>query len=164
MPDTDPRPRWSEGTATVQFRAGDLAPDLGARAGNRSSPSLVAKRDLERLYHLVDRELERLNLTEPEASLIVDALNGTLHAPHTVPLLAFGVTDALEHDGLATKWGVNASDLIDKLRALSPLQCLAVVDAAERAWRAIGDGAGRPLGEQLRAVGLARRPRPPRER
>ena len=45
-------------------------------------------------------------------------------------------------------------DLLAKLRALTPGQTFAVVDAVERFWV----NPGRPLGERLRAVGLVRDP------
>ena len=132
----------------IQFRAGGIEPELTARAGGAESPSLVARRDLERYYYLLRRALP--TFTEPEASLIVDACNGWLIEPHTAPLLWAEVDDAIRMDGLAEKWGVDGASLVARLRALTPFESLAVADAAERFRLAPNDDG------QLRRVGLVR--------
>jgi hypothetical protein len=141
----------------VQFRAGDgLAEQLAARADRAVSLGLVAKRDLARYYALLERELTRIRLSEPEASLIVDAYNGTFWEPHTAPLLWADIDDAIRYDGLDQKWGVDGADLFARLRALAPFALLALVDAAERYWVAAGAGDQRSNADLLRAVGLVR--------
>lgn len=113
----------------IQFRDVEIERELAARGDN---PNLVAKRDLERYYALLRQSLP--TFSRSEASLIVDALNGTLIEPHTARLLWAAIDDAL-YDGLAEKWGVDGLALVARLRRLTPFEALAVVDAAERYWR-----------------------------
>ena len=42
----------------------------------------------------------------------------------------------IQLDGLAKQWEVDGDGLLAKLRALTPTQALAVIDAAERWWLA----------------------------
>lgn len=145
----------------VNFRA---IPPLDDRLAERAdSPAteaaitVVARRDLERYYAALARALRDVTLTEAEASLICDAANGTLWEPHTLDLLWAEIDDAIRHDNLAAKWDVDGAELVRRLRDdLTPAERLAVVDAAERFWRLVGDGDARPTGELLRAVGLVR--------
>mgnify|MGYP005836664335 CR=1 FL=1 len=140
------------GTRMVQFRAGDLLPEIEARAG-RLSIGLTARRDLERYYALLDAELARLELSEAEAGLVMDALNGTLFEPHGLGQLWAEVAVAIHYGDLGTKHGVDTAALIDKLRSLTPGQAAAMVDAAARFWQSPN-----PTGEALRRVGLVREP------
>ncbi len=142
------------GTPNVVFRAGDLQPKLEARRthGDSDQLGLTAKRDLKRYYHALGVELRSVELSEAEASLIVDALNGWYAEPYTVQLLWAEVADAIRLDGLADKWHCDGDALTAKLQSLSYSQALAVVDATERFW--IRNEAGESLAEQLRAVGL----------
>ncbi len=134
----------------IEFRAGPVAGPISDRTGTISE-GLVARRDLERYYALLDHELARVELSEAEASLICDALNGTLMDPHSYRLLWAEVADAVRLDGLDAKWGVDGDALVERLRALSPGAMMAVVDAVERFWLSPN-----PLGENLRRVGLVR--------
>lgn len=139
----------------VNFRAGELEPALSARG---ESLALVARRDLERYYQLLTDELQAVQLSEGEAGLIVDALNGTLLDAHSYRYLPAEIMDALNGTLLTDKWAVDGEALTGKLARLSRGQLLAVVDAAERYWQRAGQAAGQgePLPEQLRAVGLLR--------
>lgn len=136
----------------IQFRAGDLAAPLAQR-GEREGAGNIARRDLGRYYALLARELAAVQLTEAEASLLCDAGNGTLFEPSSIPLLWAEVDDAIRGDGLDRKWGVDGPALVAKLRALTPGQHYAVVDAIERFWQ---PGHVEDLSAQLRAVGLVR--------
>jgi len=132
----------------VQFRPGPLQAELEARG----EPNEIGKRDLGRYYTLLRRELAGVQLSEPEACLLVDALNGTLLDEHTVSLLWAELDDAILQDHLHEKWslpGEQAGALVARLRSLSPGQAMAVYDAVERFWRDPN-----PLRERLRAVGL----------
>jgi hypothetical protein len=119
---------------------------------------------------LLAAELASCRFTEPEAALLCDACRGTRWEAHRVPWLWVEVADALDADDLAgaadvlaVKWqlaGHGRTDaehfearvrLISKLRALTPGQAYAVVDAVERFW-----ADPHPLGERLHAVGLVR--------
>lgn len=122
----------------------------------RNRLSLRARSDLQYYYEALRRELAAIHLEEAEALLLVDALNGVIHEPHTVPEMADGVADAIRLDGLGSKWGVKDDTLLDKLNALTYTQLLALIDAAQR-WWLLQDGNGNRT-EALRAVGLLRRP------
>ena len=142
--------------ADFQERLGGVPVETRGLAGVTATRSEVAQRDLARYYALLERELTRIRLSEPEASLIVDAYNGTFWEPHTAPLLWADIDDAIRYDGLDQKWGVDGADLVARLRALAPFALLALVDAAERYWVAAGAGDQRSNADLLRAVGLVR--------
>ncbi len=134
----------------IKFRASDLAGPLKERADAIwHSKSLVAKRDLERYYSLLERTLPTLGLSKEEVCLVADSLNGTLIEPHTLSLVWANVDDSIRLDGLDEKWGVDGEALVGKLRAFTPLQATALVDAVERFW--IGPN---PMDEALIRVGL----------
>lgn len=134
---------------TVNFRlTGRMEDDLTARAtGVYQTRHAVAKRDLERYYALLRRELRTVNLSREEVLLLLDVSNGTLWEPHSIPLLWAEVEDGLA-DGLAEKWGVDGPAFVERLRGLTAGQAFAVVDALERAWKIGGDleGAAREVG------------------
>lgn len=149
----------------VQFRSMEVEPQLDLRlTSSLGSPGRVAARDLDRYYAVLAAGLRRVNLTEPEAMLVIDALNGVLHdAPESIPTMLWaGVDDAIRLDGLDAKWGVDGAALVAKLRALTPTQASAVVDAVERWWIIAGaadDAGGDEPAERelrLRLVGLVR--------
>ena len=142
----------------VQFyEAGPLKDDLEARIGggfHSSSVSTVAKRDVERYYFLLKQALPAFSYGE--AALMVDAMNGTIFEPHTVRLLWAEVADAIQLDHLDTKWQqedstLDGAALIEKLRGLSLVECMAVADAIERFW-----SNPNPMRDRLREVGLIR--------
>lgn len=140
----------------VTFRAGPVAPDLAARTRAGTAVGARARDDLERYYRLLARALAGVQLSEDEASLIVDALNGMLTEPHTAHLLWAEIDDAITGDGLAEKWSVDGQALVARLRALTPFAALAVSDAAERYWLDTHLTPTRDHTERLRAVGLVR--------
>lgn len=138
-------------TNQVMFRASDqLLAEITRRDDGRGE-SLVAKRDLDRYYAALSAELRAVSLSEPEALLLCDALNGVLHEPHTVPLLWASIDDAIRLDRMDAKWGVDGADLVARLRALTYTQALAVIDAVERWWLLTDRSAG-----ALQTVGLRR--------
>lgn len=119
----------------IQFRPGsELRKQLTERAGETfvPSPALVAQRDLERYYQLLG--FARPTFSQGEAMLLVDAMNGCMLDMHTVHLLWANIADAIDSDGLDTKWEVDGTSLVQRLRSLSRIECLAVYDAIERAW------------------------------
>jgi hypothetical protein len=142
----------------IHFRAGDLLPDLLARAApdEDGTPSertlaIAADRDLHRYYYLLRLALP--SFSEAEASLIVDALNGLLTEAHTARLVRANIEDAIE-EGLAAKHGVDGAALLARLRALSEFEQMALADGAERFWA--GPYRSDDMGAALRDVGLAR--------
>lgn len=151
-------PKEKQPTANlITYRAfGPLLDNLQQRAGaeaNRAYLSQVAQRDGERYYHALASALKTITLTEAEALLICDALNGTLMEPHTMQLLWAQIDDACRLDNLCEKWDCQREVIVDLLRDLSYCQSLAVVDAVER-WWLLPDKSDRR--QSLRAVGLLR--------
>lgn len=121
----------------VSFRPGDAGPALRQRVDLDAPVSALVPRELQRYYTVLADSLATLPLSLAEASLVVDALRGTIHEPHTYRLLWAGIDDAIAFDGLGGKWGLSArasATLVAKLRALSPGGAMAVGDAAERFW------------------------------
>lgn len=143
-------------TTPIQFRARSLEEPLRVRVGTGLAMSVhtVASRDLARYYAVIDASLRRLRFTDSEASLICEALSGPLwEEPSTVMHLWAMVSDAIQIDHLASKWGVEDPDgLIDRLRTASPGELMAIADAVERFWK-LSD---METGAALRAVGLVR--------
>lgn len=135
----------------IQFYVGrsSINAALSERASPRLSPSEIAKRDLERYYALLRRSLP--TFTEPEASLILDALNGMPTEPHSVALVTT-IVDAIRLNALDQKWGVDGDTLSVRLVRLTPFELLAIADAVERFWN--GDHSNRAAG--LRHVGLVK--------
>jgi len=135
--------------APVQFRPGSLAPKLEARAQDGRPLGAVASRDLERYYVALERALP--TFSKHEAMAILDANNGSLWEPWSVSLLWANVADT---EALGEKWGIDQSDLVARLRALSHIEALAVADACERFW----DHPGLNDGDvALKASGLVRK-------
>ncbi len=153
---------------TVSFRMGSEDDLLNRGVTNRAargefygglSNGGVAARDLERYYRLVERTLQGIVFSVAEASAIVDACNGTFWDSYSLfDGLALGLEDAISGDQLDQKWGIDGERLLAKLRALEPVQHLAIVDAIERFWVSVGFQS-RDREEILREVGLLRRKR-----
>lgn len=118
---------------TIAFRV-RLVPGLTARAED-NGPALIqrATEDLGDYYDLLDRS--RPQLSEREWLLLMDVLNGTILDRISVSHIWAEVDDATRDDpGLAGKWEVNVSDLIERLRAMSSVERLAVADTVRRFW------------------------------
>lgn len=138
----------------IQFRPGSLAPALRARAETGVGPAAVAQRDLARYYELLALALVSVDLTTGEASLIVDALNGTIIDLTAAQMLATAIADSLD-DGLAEKWGVDGPGLVASAQGWTLAQRIAVCDAVERFWR--GAYHVETTEDRLVSVGLIRR-------
>lgn len=131
----------------AQFVPGPaLLTEMTARANGRSL-GLTAKGDLERYYALVATTLARLRLTEAEASLIADALNGCPSAGY-----AHYEIEAAIDEGLATKWQVDGPALLNRIA--DPFVSLALADAAERYWALVASGSTASHRDMLIASGL----------
>lgn len=145
-----PTKKKTTGTPFAQFRSGDLQADLEARQTGDEGLGLVAKRDLERYYSLLQRELRtaREALTENEMLALCNLANGTLWDATSAPLLWAETADA--HPATLEKWNVDQEALVAKLRTLSPITLVAIVDAIEQWWLLeAGDNH-----ENLKRVGL----------
>ncbi|MDD3654996.1 MAG: hypothetical protein PHO01_12620 [Desulfotomaculaceae bacterium] len=119
-------------TVSIYLRP-ELEAELEARGSNRNH---IIHRDLERLYTLYRLALREVKLTLPECWFIADMLNGSLVDAYSAGTLWASAEDACALDGLDKKWQVDGKALVKKLKALSPVQALALVDAAERFWQA----------------------------
>ena len=114
-----------------------MRPELGKEIEERGdNRTLVIHRDLERLYTLYRLALREVKLTLPEAWFLVDMLNGSLVDAYTAGTLWASAEDACALDGLDKKWKIDGKVFVEKLKALSHVQALALVDAAERFWQA----------------------------
>lgn len=149
----------------VQFRSMEVEPALGLRlSAYLGSPGRVAARDLDRYYAILAAELRGVHLSEPEAMLLIDSLQGVLHElPESAPTMLWaGVDDSIRLDGLDAKWDVDGPALVATLRALSPAQAMAVIDAVERWWVIAGAAAAgegdvpAERDQRARVVGLVR--------
>jgi hypothetical protein len=139
----------------ITFRPGTLTVHLAARnVPGQLSQAQVCQRDLGRYYDSLMLALASVELTAPEAGLIVDALNGTLIDLTAAQMLAAEIEDALA-DGLAAKWGIDGPALVAKLASLTLTQRLAICDAVERFWAAEYHVSS--TADRLVAVGLVRR-------
>lgn len=139
----------------ITFWPRSVEEDLSCRASGEQSKSLAARRDLERYYSLLKNYLANVRLTDEEASLVVDALNGSPHATGVYGSLYGKIEDAIRLDALDQKWGVNGLDMLRKLREeISNTGELAIIDACERFWNLPEDDGD--LKKKLRVVGLIR--------
>lgn len=79
----------------------------------------------------------RLALSASEVGMIMDVLNGTASFEAWSPsYLPQEISDSLA-DGTAEKWGVDGPALVSRLAAMTYVEKLALVDAAERFWHAV---------------------------
>lgn len=122
--------------------------ELEARA-NDASVHHTARVLLETYLYLLRDSLARLKnvFTLEEAQMIFASSNGTLWEVHTAPLLWANVEDSHRYDGTGDEWGVDVPVLVEKLKGLNHLQCMALVDAIQR-WYAQPE-------KQLTAKGFA---------
>jgi hypothetical protein len=137
--------------------------ELEARVGTgaRTSPDLIARRELERYYLALDAELRAVNLTEREALLLCDLLNGSVISADLpdVPevsspaAIRYELYDAIRLDRIDGKWNVDGAGLLRRVEGWSYTQSLAVRDAVTR-WWLIQEG--RDATECLVEVGLIR--------
>lgn len=121
----------------VEFRAGELESELSPRTGEDSSLGLTAKRDLERYYEILRRDLP--SLATNEWCYLLDLLNGHLARPDDMHLLRYVVLEEGEY-GLGEKWGVDPEALAEKLRGLPYSSYVGIHDVAERYWQAVARG------------------------
>jgi hypothetical protein len=135
------------GSPQLTIRQGSLAPLLAERVGGLfQTEAAVAKRDLDRYYILLasgQQEVQELGLTMGEAMAICDVLNGAIimtgEDGFGMPLdpmthIAMELHDGDRLNGLGEKWAVDVSRLITRLRTLTPLGGVALLDAVERFW------------------------------
>jgi hypothetical protein len=116
----------------------------------------VARRDLDRYYGILRRELPTLSMND---GLLLVAILGQYPLPSTSGHLLWAVTmTAIANDPtLVTRFDRSAEDIeaLDaRLRGLSPTETIAIFDAVERAEITVARGMTLP--DALLAVGLVR--------
>ena len=98
--------------------------------------STAITKSLARYLYAMGDARHRLGpqFSDKECGLMLDACNGTLFYPFSINLLSAGIEDAIEMDGLAPKWDVDAEGLLKKLNGLDYFERLVIVDAIEVWW------------------------------
>jgi len=112
--------------------------DLIRQRSRHGEVSEAIRESLSRYYVLLDWERRNLQgvFVPAELSLLADISNGSAYTGGHLPL---GLLANAEDTGAETytRWGVDRSSLLTKLRALTPTQEAALVDAIERFWEAV---------------------------
>ena len=136
-----PRKKSSTKTQVSLMIDPDLLALMEERGENRSE---ILRRDGLRYYRLLAdaRRALRERFSSAELSLIIDACNGWwILSPEDCRSVDHNVEDAIRLDRLDQKWGVSDSaGLIERLRGLTWLEAVALCDAIERFWHAVGAG------------------------
>ncbi|MEA5505108.1 hypothetical protein VB735_18745 [Halotia wernerae UHCC 0503] len=98
--------------------------------------SVIGFRDLKRYYALLKQSLSKLSFSIDEAGLICDALKdyNLENNLDRIETVLPQIHDAIQRNHLDHKWTINSEVLANKLKALSPCQTLALVDATEQFW------------------------------
>lgn len=125
-----------------------LTTELTARGEKRST---VLGECLERYFAALAESRRRLltQITPAEMSLICDILNGSLQDARSARYLADEITDSAP-DGMGEKWGVDINALAAEVAALSYVEKLALIDAAERYWERVSNGEQPDPGQALK--------------
>jgi len=124
-----------------------------ARPGEEQSTdrSSVIAKSLDRYFYALAaaRRGLRERFSAGEQGLLIDVLNGNLFAsPCAIGFLEHEVAAGIV-DGLAERWHVDGAALMKKLKALSYVEKLALIDAAERWLHRAGRGEQPQAGEML---------------
>lgn len=112
----------------------DVVASIQARNGGEEPDGWMVTRELNRLYALYADAIREVKLSTSEAYLICDMLNGAMIDECSAKMLWAEADDAIALENLDEKWEVDAPALVAKLRGLSTIQCMALVDASERFW------------------------------
>lgn len=116
----------------AQFALTEIANEVYDRGdGTPSSVNAVTRRDLERYYDLLDRELTPRRLTLDEAEILTRVVLREKPTKQTLPLLWALVSSAM-HAEYGTDLPQWVGRFIDVLRIAPPGYLVALVDAAER--------------------------------
>ena len=80
-------------------------------------------------------EKHKPGLTAAEWNACRDALNGVwLRDTNMVRMIWAEVADADKIDGLGKKWGIDAQALSERIRSMSTVEVIALVEAVEQWW------------------------------
>ena len=128
----------------------DLVEEIAARSENASGAIQVSLSRYLEILRWGRAELRDL-LSDAEASLILDALNGTLWPEvNTVAYIPLEISDAIRLNGSDKKWQVDGAALVSKLANLTYAQKCAIADASERWWQRVGKGDNPEVSEALK--------------
>lgn len=142
----------------ASLRLGGLLKPTAARTQPGDSLGTTVKRDLGRYYDTLARELATVAqlLTPGEALTLCDLNSSTNWETINNTALWAQVADA--DQAQLDEWAVDRDQIVSKLRALTPSQTAAVIDALER-WWLLPDDEATDHETSLAAVGLQPAPR-----
>lgn len=121
-------------------------------ATRREDFSDSIREGLGRYYYLLALGRHQLKgvFAQGELGLMLDLCNGTIFEPHSlIGGIAANCEDA-EDFYYDEKWKVDRKTLLAKLKALPYGEEAALVDAIERWWKRVGDGAQPEIDELLK--------------
>jgi hypothetical protein len=104
---------------------------LHDRAGARQTAATIATRDLARYYRLLREQLATIALSEGETMLIHRALEAA-RAERFPSLVEAVAAEAERQLGFSDTREVHTVELLVRLKSLTALQTLALIDALER--------------------------------
>jgi len=127
----------------VSFRLGVLAPVVDARIkGDRDNGARAeALREMVARYDLICRR-DQPKFSVAEWKLICDVMNGvwTSDGGANIPMIWAEVSDGIRLNAVDKKWRVKGAALVEKIRALTAGQTIAVLDTVERFWVEVANG------------------------
>jgi hypothetical protein len=128
----------------VNFRSATVEPELRARTYPEQSLGQIAARDLTRYYVLLNQALRRVHELFPDqnewALMYETALGPTSimrgHGYDVQPhLFVVAIEDMVKLDNAHIRFGIaDADDLLARLRSLTALETIALLDIVERWW------------------------------
>ena len=108
----------------IAFRSIDLLPHLEVRTDRcETSEHTVARRDLLRYYRLLDDSMPQVS--EDELAFMCEVVSNDDYQ-HVCDEVAGAPADVED------RYGVNADELVVRLREMNPWQVMALLDAVER--------------------------------
>lgn len=145
----------------VKFRTGkDLEVQLASRSDEQTDReySRVAKRDLDRYYSLLANAIPRFS--EEEVLILVNVLNGAKYEPQMAHRLYVDVLEYLEEsneDYHSQAVSDDVRTLVLRVKAMSTIECMAIIDAAERFWQGTYHKEPEEVKRKLKEVGLIKK-------
>lgn len=141
----------------VSFALDDrLKKELELRKNDMESEGQIFKEFSNGFLMICRESLRRLNLTEDEATCLVDCFVGIIREYGYAHLIWANVEDAFKFEGLDQKYNLDYS-FIEKLKSLDVGTCVAVLDAVKRFWLLNLNSADKSRTEQLIDVGLLKK-------
>lgn len=133
-----------------------LRKEMSTRVNDMQTDGQIAKEIFNAFFTICRESLRRLELTEDEATCLVDCFNGTIIEFNYAHLIWANVEDAFKLEGLDQKYNLDHS-FIEKLKSLDVGTCVAILDAVKRFWLLNLNSADKSRTEQLIDVGLLKK-------